>query len=173
MLKGVLLLGEYQVESCGGQVLDDFRIWVSALGWESWGEKHRQGGLYILGNCSQELGVMGMWKWWSKVVYTGMEGTGLKSEEIKQCEIITILGKQGQGWGSADVDDWCNTVSIWPRVSQGCPQMRDDFGGHLRVWQWLKSLWVSSGFVGDGLGVVETMLKLDSCSGQLELVSIA
>jgi len=34
-----------------------------------------------------------------------MEGTGLKSEEIKQCEIITILGKQGQGWGSADVDD--------------------------------------------------------------------
>ena len=96
----------------------DFRVWVSAFGWASQVEKHKvhslnnrlsrlctlvnlqdvsiiqaRGSLYAR-KLYQELGVMGMWERWIKAVYTGTVSLGLKSEEIKQCEIITILGSR-------------------------------------------------------------------------------
>ena len=145
---GTWLLAEGPEGSNTGRVVLTIE-WVGHVLWLIYkmSELYGQRGLYILGICSQESEIMGMQKQQSKVVYTGMEGTGLKSEEIKQCEIITILGKQGQSWGSANVGDWCNPVGIWPRVIQGCPQTRDYLGGCLRVWWWLKSLCVLLGCV--------------------------
>jgi len=114
---------------------------------------YKQGGLYILGNCNQELGVMGMQEWWIKVVYTGMVSTGVNSEGIKQCEIITILGNRVRAgkmlMSVIDVTQLVFSPGLVRVVHRQGRMTLEDLGGCIVDWS---HFGFHQGSLGGGLG---------------------